>query len=188
MQRDPRPIAELPSSLDARRAGRRGEGEARLAPVSLPVPGHDRPKVIPLPRAHTRPPEGEGDGRTVVAIDLQAPIDTLRSMKGDLEAYYWDRVDGAGERGERYQIHFWIRLLTDRTAALESIILDKETPRIFVTGLTPADAQAIEYVSSLLQQCLPEDEPLAAVAERVGRLLAAADHIALRAASGRSTP
>ncbi len=186
MQRDPRPIAKLPSNLDARRAGRRGEGEGRLAPASQPVSGHGRPKVIPLPRALAGPREGGDGGGAIVAIDLQAPIDTLRSMKGDLEAYYWDRVDAEGERSERYQIRFWIRLLTDRTAALESIILDKETPRLFVAGLTTTDVQAIEYASSLLQQCLPEDEPLPAVAERVRRLLAAADHIALRAATGHS--
>src|SRR5262249_42748271 len=67
------------------------------------------------PRPRAQPP-----GTSELRLDLQAPIDKLRSIRGDLELYYWERP-GHGEQHERerYQVSLWIRQVSERTAALQ---------------------------------------------------------------------
>jgi hypothetical protein len=144
------------------------------------------PKVVRLP-----PPLAivVSDARIVtsdVAIDLQVPIDALRSLKSDLEAYYWDRA-GEGERGaaERYQIGFWVRQVTDRTAALESIVMHQGTALLLVPALTPAEAEGLERAGHPGAQWVREGDGFGEVREKVATMLQLADRIGLKAAAGR---
>ena len=120
-----------------------------------------------------------------ITLDLQAPIDGLRSIKSDLEAYYWDHpAHDETQRNERFQISFWIRQINDRTAALESLLLHKGTSRIVLAGLTPAERNAVQSAATLLEQWIEEDETFPNVFRAVAAVLGAADRISLKAAAG----
>src|SRR5262245_29285805 len=73
-------------------------------------------------------PVAQPSSTEVLRLDLQGPIDALRSIRGDLELYYWERPGhGEQQERERYQVSLWIRQVTERTAALESILLHMGT-------------------------------------------------------------
>src|SRR6185503_1678171 len=68
-------------------------------------------------------------------LDLQGPIDNLRSIIGDLEVYYWER---AGRNAcQRYQIGLWIRQVNERTALLLDVLLHMGSPTVVVSGVDP---------------------------------------------------
>jgi hypothetical protein len=138
-----------------------------------------RPRVAP-PR-----PEPERTPMPEMIFDLQAPIDSLRSLKSDLEAYFWDHAfDDDARRNERFQIWWWIRQLSDRTAALETILMHKGGARLVLHGVSPAEQEALQSAATVLDQWLHEDETFLHVLQTVAAVLAAADRIGLRAAGG----
>ena len=140
-------------------------------------------KVVPL---RPRPEEiVDASGGREAVVDLQAPIDCLRSIKSDLEAYYWNHEgDGELQESRRFQISFWIRLITDRTATLEGLLFQKHSSRLVVRGLTTEESAALVDASKVLDQWIHEEETFATVLLTIGRLLAAADCIGLSAAGG----
>jgi hypothetical protein len=123
----------------------------------------------------------------VMTIDLQAAIDNLRSIKGDLEDCFWDHpADSDAERNERFQISFWIRQIGERTAALEAILLHKGAAHILVAGMTPIEQDALQSAANLLQPCVQDGETFADLLRAVKAILSAADRIGLGAAGGHA--
>jgi len=142
-------------------------------------------KVVPLRRARFGSVAREVPRMLDVTMDLQAPIDSLRLIKSDLEAYFWDYpVEDERRCNERYQIGYWVRQVSDRTAALESILLHKGTARLLVSGMTAAEAEALHSAAAVLDEWIREDESFREVAHKVVAILGAADRIGLRAAGG----
>jgi hypothetical protein len=120
-----------------------------------------------------------------VTIDLQAPIDSLRLIRSDLEAFFWDYPsNGASGHVERYQISFWIRQIGDRTAALEGILMHKGATRLVVTGVGSEEAAVLQDAAAALDEWIREDESFDDVACKVRALLGAADRIGMLAAGG----
>jgi|SRR5262245_48888317 len=117
-------------------------------------------------------------------LDLQGPIDNLRSVIGDLEAYYWERSGGRDD-GARYQIGLWIRQINERTAILLEILMHMRSRVVVVTGVDPSEREALEGAATLIDRWIREDEPLRDVMGHVAAILSAVDRIALRAAGGR---
>ena len=125
-------------------------------------------------------------GTSEMRLDLQGPIDNLRSVIGDLEAYYWERSgDGEKHACERYQIGLWIRQINERTAVLLDILMHMRSRTVLVTGLDPADREALESAATVLDRWIREDEPFDDVMCHVVAILNAVDRIALTAAGGR---
>jgi hypothetical protein len=120
-------------------------------------------------------------------LDLQGPIDNLRSIRGDLELYYWERP-GHGEQRERerYQVSLWIRQVSERTAALESILLHMGTASVVLNTVGTSEREALRSVSGFLSHWIREEEPFEQVLRTVAGVLNAADVICLRAAGGRA--
>jgi hypothetical protein len=146
-------------------------------------PANLRFKVVPL-RPRPVAEEAIPNAREAL-IDLQAPIDSLRSIKSDLEAYYWDHAgEDEEQRSRRYQISFWIKLITDRTAALEGLLLDKGSSRLVARGLAEEASDAIVGAAKILDRWINEDETFPNVLHAIGTILAAADRIGLGAAAG----
>ena len=130
--------------------------------------------------------EREMVGTSEMRIDLQAPIDNLRSIIGDLELYYWERSARDERREcERYQIGLWIRQINERTAVLLDILMHMRSHSVVVTGVGPADREALESAATVLDRWIREDEPFDDVMCHVAAILNAVDRIALRAAGGR---
>lgn len=124
-----------------------------------------------------------------VTIDLQTPIDGLRLIRSDLEAYFWDYpADGEARRVERYQISYWMRQISSRASALEGILMDKGARRLAVSEATPAERETLQAAVTVLDQSIPEDESFRDAARRVADILEAADRIGLRAAGGVPWP
>src|SRR5262249_18448762 len=142
-------------------------------------------KLILLRGPREPRPGSETVGSSTVRLDLQGPIDNLRLIRGDLEAYYWDRTT-RGELGERerYQINLWIRLVGERTAALEGILLHTGVRAVTLTAAGPAEREAVRSASKVLDRWIHEEEPFREVLAQVAAILAAADTICLMAAGG----
>jgi len=130
--------------------------------------------------------EREMVGTSEMRLDLQGPIDNLRSVIGDLEAYYWERP-GRGEKHacERYQIRLWIRQINERTAVLLDVLMHMRSRTVVVTGIDPADRDALESAATVLDRWIREEEPFHDVMCHVSAILNAVDRIALTAAGGR---
>jgi hypothetical protein len=129
----------------------------------------------------------EGAERVMVGsemkLDLQGPIDNLRSIIGDLEVYYWER---AGRNAcQRYQIGLWIRQVSERTALLLDVLMHMGSPTVVVSGVDPAERDVLESAAKALDRWIRDDEPFRDVVSHVATILSAADRIALRAAGGR---
>jgi len=122
-------------------------------------------------------------GTSEMKLDLQGPIDNLRSIIGDLEVYYWER--GGRHACERYQIGLWIRQINERTALLLEILLHMRSRTVVVADVDPADREALENAANVLDRWIRDDEPFRDVIGHVAAILSAADRIALRAAGGR---
>lgn len=176
------PCVELgtapPRQADAWPAGQSGVGNPR--------PG---PKIVLLRGRGSPGPAAERPGTSDLRLDLQGPIDNLRSMKGDLELYYWERPGHGEQRDrERYQISLWIRQVSERTAMLEGILLHMGTPSILLTAVDAAKGEALENAAKHLGRWIRDDEPFENVLDTVAAILAAADSISLGAASGQASP
>lgn len=144
-------------------------------------------KVVPL-RPRPRPQEVPPTGGREVIVDLQGPIDCLRSIKSDLEVYYSEQAgDADALQSRREQITFWVRLIADRTTALEGLVLQKGSPRLLVRGLGPDEHEAVLTAAKVLDQWIREDETFPNVAGTIARILAAADRIGLDT-SGAAPP
>jgi hypothetical protein len=125
-------------------------------------------------------------GTPEMRLDLQAPIDNLRSIAGDLEAYYWERSDRDERNGcERYQVGLWIRQVSERTALLLEILMHMGSRTVVLTDVSPAERETLESAANLLDRWIRDDEPFHEVVCHVTAILNAADRIALRTAGGR---
>src|SRR5262245_18979751 len=125
-------------------------------------------------------------GTSEMTLDLQAPIDNLRSIVGDLEAYYWERSDGGeADACERYQVGLWLRQVSERTAVLLAILMHMGSRAVVLTGIGPAEREALARAATALDRWIRDDEPFHEVLGHVSTILSAADMIALRAAGGR---
>ncbi|HEX5812742.1 MAG TPA: hypothetical protein VFY38_11595 [Pseudonocardia sp.] len=138
-------------------------------------------KVVPI-RPGAVPADTPAVGTREVMIDLQGSIDCLRSIKSDLEVYYWEQADPAELQSRREQVTFWIRSIADRTTALEGLVMQKGSPRLLVRGLRPDEDQTVVSAVKLLDQWIREDESFPVVASTIANILVAADRIGLGAA------
>jgi len=147
------------------------------------------PKVVLLRGRAAPGPSGEKPGGSDLRLDLQAPIDNLRSIRGDLELYYWERP-GHGEQRERerYQVSLWIRQVSERTTALEGIVLHMGSSSVALTAVDAAEREALGSSAKLLARWIGDEEPFEHVLRTVAAILQAADVICLSAAGGRREP
>jgi hypothetical protein len=145
-------------------------------------------KVVLLRRRGAPAPAAQAAGSDVL-LDMQAPIDNLRSIKGDLELYYWERPgQGEQQERERYQVSLWIRQVSERTATLEGILLHMGRPSIVLTSAGAGECEALRSASNLLGRWIRDDEPFEQVRQTVAAILNASDVICLAAAGGRAEP
>lgn len=172
-----------PQSPRAPNSGQPSDAPGPVPSDSEPAPM--RPKVLLLRPRAVETAGGERTSTRALTLDLQTQIDGLRSIKSDLEAYYWDHPgDDEPARAERFQIGYWIRQVADRTSALETILLHHGTHRVIVSGVTSGERAALRTAGMILDQWLHEETPFASVLRTVAAVLGAADRIALRAAGG----
>ena len=119
-------------------------------------------------------------------IDLQRAIDGLRSLRGDLEAYCWSRLADGRQESDRFQIGYWMRQLSDRSASLEGIALHKGSPRVRLCNVSAAEARQLQRALAVIEQSIFDEDPFDRVLQIVTGALAAADRTGLRAAGARS--
>jgi len=144
------------------------------------------PKILPCGDDRGDGLEGLMTGTSEMTLDLQSAIDSLRSLKGDLEAFYWDRSGDADTQSrERYQTSLWIRLVGERTAALEGIVMHLGTTAVMVSGVSPGELETLRGALTVLDRWIQESEPFDDVLQSVTAILNAADVLCLRAAGGR---
>jgi len=166
--------------------GRADAPPAGQSGVRITRPG---PKIVLLRGRGGPGPALERPGTTDLRLDLQPPIDNLRSVKGDLELYYWERPgDGEQRERERYQVSLWIRQVSERTAMLEGVLLHMGTPSIVLTAVGGTEREALENATKLLGRWIRDDEPFEQVLHTVATILRAADIICLAAAGGKASP
>ena len=132
----------------------------------------------------------EVPGTSSFRLDLQLPIDNLRSIRGDLELYYWERPAalGAQQECERYQVSLWIRQVSERTSMLEGILLHMGTASIVLPPASAVEREALRSATALLACWIRDNEPFGHVLHTVAAILNAADVIGLAAAGGRPEP
>ena len=183
-------MAEKSPSLGVE-TGRTPCGDAATAPSRSDGgrPAGSSPKIVLLRGRGGAGPVAQPPGAEDLRLDLQGPIDGLRSIRGDLELYYWERP-GHGEQHERerYQVSLWIRQVTERTATLEGILLHKGTPALVLNGVGTSERDALRSAARFLGCWIREEEPFEQVLRTVAGVLNAADVIALRAAGGSPEP
>jgi hypothetical protein len=149
--------------------------------ITAPIRG----KVVRLAVGKGVGPMREGRA-SHVTLDIQGPIDDLRSLRSDLELYYWNLPPDGPDGSARFQVGLWMRLVGDRIAALEAILMHKGSRQVLV-AVDPATAEPVEHLHRALHAWIPEDRPLAEVQARVADILRAADAIALTAGGGAGT-
>jgi hypothetical protein len=163
-------------------AGDAGRAEASLSSRAEPW---RRGKVVLL-RTPRQARETERSETVGPRLDLHAAIDSLRSVRGDLDALYWGRQgQGDAQASERYQISLWIRLVGERTAALEGILMHMGGPAIVLPGLQAAGCEELRRTTTALTCWLYEEDSFEDVARAIAAILHAADTICLSAAAGR---
>jgi len=162
-----------------------------LHPPGNPPPDHGaaapqrrRARIVSLV-GNRSAPSTEDAAELELVIDLQAQVDRLRSIRSDLEAYYWEQPEGSeGFGGRRFQVSFWIAKVAQRIADLEHLTLARGAATVSVVGLAAGEQEAVESAGAVLDRWIHEDECFPDVQRVVGTVLAAADRIALRAAGG----
>jgi len=169
----------------AERADALGEiGSGTEASPSSGQGGSQKVVVLYGRRLQARQPETLATSE--LTIDLNAAIDCLRLVRGDLDVHYWARRgQGETEKSERFQISLWIRQLGDRTAALEGVLMHLGAPAVVLSGLGPAQCEALRDATKALECWLAEEESFQDVLRSVTAILHAADTICLGAAAGR---
>jgi hypothetical protein len=161
-----------------------GRGAAPSDAIERP-----RPKVVPLRGRGAPVAMAEVPGTPSFRLDLQVPIDNLRSIKGDLELYYWERPAAHEQQeSERYQVSLWIRQVSERASMLEGILLHMGTPSIVLPPASAVEREALRSATALLGCWIRDDEPFGHVLHTVAAILNAADVIGLAAAGGRPEP
>jgi len=131
----------------------------------------------------------EVPGTSSFQLDLQVPIDNLRSIKCDQELYYWERPAVHEQlESERYQVSLWIRQVSERTSMLEGILLHMGTPSIVLPPASAVEREALRSATALLGCWIRDHEPFGHVLHTVAAILNAADVIGLAAAGGRPEP
>ena len=164
-----------------------GNPPADLVPARTSVPAGTptrRARIVSLV-GHRSVPCMEDVPVLELLIDLQTQLDRLRSIRSDLEAYYWNQPEGTeGFGGRRFQVTFWITKVAQRISDLEQLLMARGETTVSVVGLTPAEQEAVESAGAVLDRWIHEDECFPDVQRVVGSVLAAADRIVLRAAGG----
>src|SRR5262245_28290916 len=124
-----------------------GRAAAPCGPIERP-----RPKVVALRGRGAPVAMAEVPGTSSFRLDLQLPIDNLRSIRGDLELYYWERPAalGAQQECERYQVSLWIRQVSERTSMLEGILLHMGTASIELPPGSAVEREALRSATALL--------------------------------------
>jgi hypothetical protein len=117
-------------------------------------------------------------------LDLQPAIDGIRSLRSDLEAFYWHRATDGSEGSQRFQISYWIRQLSDRSAALDDIVMRMGSWCLLLPAVSAGEARALQEAVAALEKWVDEDDPFDRALQVVTTALAAADRIGLRAAGG----
>ena len=165
----------------------RGLGEIGGGAETSPSSGPGRSgKVVLLYGPRREVPQPEMLATAELRIDLNAAIDCLRSIRGDLDVHYWARRgQGESEESERFQISLWIRQLGDRTAALEGVLMHLGATAVVVSGLGSAECEALCDATKALACWIHEEESFQDVLRSVTAILHAADTICLGAAAGR---
>lgn len=124
-------------------------------------------------------------GTSELRLDLHAPIDCLRSIRGDLDVQYWGRRgQGEPQDSERYQISLWIKHVSERTAALEGILMHMGGPAVVLSDVGPAECEALRSATNALACWIREEESFQDVRRSVAAILHAVDTICLSAAAG----
>ena len=153
-------------------------------PDQVATPQRRRARVVSLV-GNRSVPSTDDTPELEVLIDLQAQVDRLRSIRSDLEVYYWEQPEGTeGFGGRRFQVSFWITKVAQRIANLEHLMLARGQATVSVVGLAAGEHEATESAAAVLDRWIHEDECFPDVQRVVGAVLAAADRIALRAAGG----
>jgi hypothetical protein len=161
-----------------------GRGAAPAGAIERP-----RPKVVALHGRGAPVAMAEAPGTASFRLDLQVPIDNLRSIKSDLELYYWERPGHREQQDwERYQVGLWIRQVSERTSMLEGILLHMGKPSIVLPPAGAVEREALRSATALLGCWVRDDEPFEQVLRTVAAILNAADVIGLAAAGGRPEP
>jgi len=141
--------------------------------------------VIPLrPRPPVATTQEQPGGGSDLVIELQPAIDGLRSLRSDVESYYWGCPTDGSEDSERFEVSYWIRQLSDRSTALEGILLHKGSSRLRLRDVSTAEAATLEDAAVALKEWVHDDDPFDRVLRIVSAALAAADRTGLRAAGG----
>ena len=158
-----------------------------LVPARTQVPAapeRRRARIVSLV-GHRSVPSMDDDPVLELVIDLQAQVDRLRSIRSDIEAYYWDQPEGTeGFGGRRFQVSFWIAKVAQRIADLEHLMLARGETTVSIVGLGAGEHEAVESAGAVLDRWIHEDECFPDVQRVIGAVLAAADRIVLRAAGG----
>jgi hypothetical protein len=142
-------------------------------------------RLLPRLSLETRP--GRSARMPDMVFDLQPAIDGIRSLRCDLEAYYWHRAADGSQDSQRFQISHWMRQLSDRSEALDGIVIRMGSWRLLLPDVSGAEARALQEAVTALEQWVDEDDPFDRALQVVTTALAAADCIGLRAAGGKST-
>src|SRR5262245_53758208 len=102
-----------------------------------------------------------------MTCDLQRAIDGLHALASDLTSYYWRRpVDGPRD-SRRFEISHWIRQVSDRSVALEQIVMHKGSRHMRLHEVSAAEAEVLETAMTMLEQWVDEDDPFDRVLEIV---------------------
>lgn len=111
------------------------------------------------------------------------PRSTVSALSGAISrAYYWDRTAGGSQGSQRYQLSHCIRQLSDRSAALESIVLHKGSLRLRLSDVSAAEGESLKEAVAVLEQWVREDELFDRVLQIVAAAFAGVDRLSLRAA------
>ena len=123
---------------------------------------------------------------TGLTIDIEAQIENLRALKGDLEEYYWaiPAVVGVPE-DRREQVAFAIRQIGDRAAALEDVMRAKGARQLQVARASADETRRIMDAVVRLGGEIPSGAPFGSLLAAIRTILQAADDVGLAAARGQ---
>jgi hypothetical protein len=124
-----------------------------------------------------------------VPIDVDAQIENLRGLKADLDACYWDAVEG-GEPSMRFTLGIAIGQLAQRINALEEVVRHHGADEVSLGHLSFDEYRTVERALEVLDGEITLEKGTRATKfwPRVRAVLAAADDLLFAAARGESTP
>jgi len=121
-----------------------------------------------------------------LSIDVEAQIENLRALKGDLEEHHRSLTAVVGaDAGRRQQIAYAIRQIRERSAALEDLMRDRRAGRVIVTDLRADEGRRLAAAVDLLGREIPKGGPHGALLAAIRAVLGAADDVGLAVARGQ---